>query len=247
VIPGDDLLVSQPLALHRWTKIVLQKVAFLFRRVNARLPPLRSHRFVLNGDSPDWDSFRMICLDEPRVVIRPGLVELGLELAAVQNIVVVFHECRRAPRTREDIQPSATGGQHFLDKRYAEFLVVSDAERLQLFVALIDVRVTTTREVATVNVGARQLVANTAGLVEMRIEKFALFGLWQHGKRLRRSIGQSSANTQKGLKLPAGIDKDADLRFLRLADCFETQRVSGGNPVISFVGGRVNGDLFLRR
>ena len=95
------------------------------------------------------------------------------------------------------------------------------------------------------NVGARQLIANAAILVEMRLEKLALLSLWQHGKRLRRSIGKSGTNTQEGLKLSGGIDKNADLRFLRLADCLETHRVSSRNPVIRFVSSRVDRELFL--
>src|SRR6185503_3159498 len=190
-------------------------IALLFCGVNTRFPFLCSHRFVLDGDSPNRYSFRLIGLDKPRVVIGPRLVELGLELAAVQDVFVVFHERRRAPGTREEVQLAATGGQYRFDKRYAVFLVVSDAERLQLLVAVIDVRVTTARKVATMNVGARKLVANAAGLVEMGIEKLTLLRLCQHGERFGRGVGQSAANTQKGLKLSTGVDENADLRFLR--------------------------------
>ena len=49
------------------------------------------------------------------------------------------------------------------------------------------------------------------------------------------------------LKLSARIDKDADLRFLRLSDRFETHGVSLRNSVVRFIGGRINSDLFLQR
>jgi hypothetical protein len=46
------------------------------------------------------------------------------------------------------------------------------------------------------------------------------------------------------LKLPGGIDKYANLSFLRLAHRFERERVSGRNPIISFSGRRIDCDLF---
>ena len=67
----------------------------------------------------------------------------------------------------------------------------------KLFIAVVDVRVTAAREYATVNVGARQLVANAASLVlNAPSRNSRCLGLWQHRKRLRRSIGQSSADAE---------------------------------------------------
>ena len=68
-------------------------------------------------------------------------MELRLESAAVQHIVVVFHEGWWTPRTAEDVELTASGGQHLLDKRDSISLVVLDVEGLQLFVALVDIGV----------------------------------------------------------------------------------------------------------
>src|ERR1043165_7398843 len=53
VIPGDDLLITQPRTAHRWPEIILEEVSFFLGGVNTRLPFLRRHRFVLNRESPD--------------------------------------------------------------------------------------------------------------------------------------------------------------------------------------------------
>src|SRR6185312_7429765 len=152
-----------------------------------------------------------------------------------QHVVVVFHESRRAPGTGEDVEFSARGSQRLFDKWYSILPIVADAERLQTLVALSYVGVAAAREITTMNICPRQLVPNAALFVEVGIQKLLLLFLRQHCKRLSRSIGQSSANSQEGLELLAGIDKYADLRFPGLADSFEIQLVSHRNSVISFV------------
>src|ERR1044072_8352136 len=71
LIPGDDLLIAQSRTAQRWPKMILEKVSFFFGRVNTRLPCLRRHRFVLNRESPDRNSFRLVSPDELRVVVGP--------------------------------------------------------------------------------------------------------------------------------------------------------------------------------
>src|SRR5207237_7840771 len=92
-----------------------------------------------------------------------------------------------------------------------------------------------------------QLVADTLLIVEISAEKLALFFFRQECKRLGRSVCQSSSDAQESLKLAAGIDKHANLSFLRLAHRFERERVSARNPVISFCSRRIDRDLFPGR
>src|SRR6185503_18657702 len=130
VIPGNDLLVAQSRTAQRWSKVVLEKVSFFLGGVNTRLPFLRRHRFVLDREPPDRYSFRLVGPDELRVVVGPRLVKLGFQFAAMQNIVVVFHERRRAPRTGEDVELTLCGCQDFLDKPDSILLVVRNTKRL---------------------------------------------------------------------------------------------------------------------
>ena len=95
----------------------------------------------MDRDSPDWDPFTLISPDELCVIISPRLIELRLESTAVQHIVVIFHEGWWTPRTAEDVELTASGGQHLLDKRDPIFLVMLDAEGLQLLVTLADIGV----------------------------------------------------------------------------------------------------------
>src|SRR5450759_2588552 len=60
MIPGNDLLVTQPFSLHSRAEVVLQEVSLVFRGVDARLPCLRRHGLVLNADAPDGYSFPLV-------------------------------------------------------------------------------------------------------------------------------------------------------------------------------------------
>src|SRR6266403_1259796 len=60
VIPGNYLLITQPLLFHRRAKMVFQKVSLLLRGINTRLPFLRRHGFVLNRNTPDRYAFFLI-------------------------------------------------------------------------------------------------------------------------------------------------------------------------------------------
>src|SRR5262249_61376893 len=107
------------------------------------------------------------------------------------------------------------------NKRDAELLVVFQSKRPQGFVTFVDVSVTVTREITTVNVGARELVTNSLLLIKISVEQFPLFVFRQHRKYFGRRIGQRTANSEKRLKLTRGIHENTDLRFLWLADVFE--------------------------
>src|SRR2546422_4269660 len=60
----------------------------------------------------------------PRSTLFPYTTLFRSESAAVQHIVVVFHEGRWTPRTAEDVELTASGGQYLLDKRDPISLVV---------------------------------------------------------------------------------------------------------------------------
>src|ERR1044072_5406905 len=225
VIPGDDLLVAQTRTAQRWSKIILEKVSFFLGRVNTRFPFLSRHRFILDRESPDRYAFRLVGPYELRVIVGPRLIELGFQFTAVQNVVVVFHERRRAPRAREDIELAFGGGENFLDEWNPILLVVRKTERTEFFVAFVDVGVNAAREITTVNIRAREFVADASLLVEVCIDKFALLLFREFGERFGGGVGQCATDAEERLKLPAGIDKHADLSFFRLSDRFESDRV----------------------
>ena len=164
----------------------------------------------------------------------------------MQHIVVVFHECRRAPGAGKDVKFSARHCQRLLDERDPISPVMAQAEGFQLFVALIYVGVAGAREITTVNVCAGKLVANAFLVVEISGQNLALLLFRQHRKRFGRSVSQSSADAQESLKLRGRIDEHTDLGFFRLAHGFETHRASRRNSVISFGGCRIDHHLFSR-
>jgi len=54
-------------------------------------------------------------------------------------------------RAAEDVELSSGRGQRFFNKRNAKLFVMTDAKGLQRFVAFAYIGVTTTREIATMN------------------------------------------------------------------------------------------------
>src|SRR5205085_3361209 len=107
VIPRENLLVAEALPSKGRPEVVLQEVPLVLRREDARLPLLSRHRLVLDGDAPDGYALGLIRLDELRVVVGPRLVELRLQLPAVEHVVVLLHEGGRAPGAREERESSA--------------------------------------------------------------------------------------------------------------------------------------------
>ena len=136
---------------------------------------LRRHRLVLNRDAPDGDAFALVRLDELRVVVGPGLIKLRFQFSTVKHVVVVLHECRRTPGAAQRCELSAGRGQRLFDERNAKLLVMLDAERLQLLVAFVDVGVAATREIAAVDVGSGERVADACVDIEIGVQEFLLF------------------------------------------------------------------------
>lgn len=100
VVPNDDLLVPVSGSFHGRTEVVFQEITLLLSGVDARFPALRRHGFVLDGNPPYWEPFRLVSLDEFDEVVGPRLVVFGQQGAAPQHVVVGFHEGWRAPRAR---------------------------------------------------------------------------------------------------------------------------------------------------
>src|SRR6185436_1930702 len=113
-----------------------------------------------NRETPDRYAFTLVSFDELREVVGPRLIKFGLQLAAAKHVVVVFHERRRAPRACEDVEPTASRRERLFDKRNAKLFVMIDAERLQLLIAFLHVRVAAAREVTTVNVGPGERIGD---------------------------------------------------------------------------------------
>src|ERR1041385_3508353 len=185
VIPRDYFLVRQTFPLDCWTKMVLQKISLLLCGENARLPFLCCHRLVLNGDTPDGYAFTLVSLDELHEVVGPRLIKLRFQSPTMKHVVVIFHECRWTPRTAEDVELSARRCYCLFDKWNPKLLVVLDAERLQLLVALVYVGVARIREITTVNVRSRERVADAFIGIEIGIQQFLLF----HGRKFGEGFG----------------------------------------------------------
>src|SRR3989441_11652021 len=81
---------------------------------------------------------------------------VGAQVTAVQHVVVVFHEGRRAPGAGEQLEPVPARGHRSPNERDPEPQVVRDGEGGQVLVPLVDVRVALAREVTAVDVGAAQ-------------------------------------------------------------------------------------------
>src|SRR3989441_8937361 len=118
-----------------------------------------------------------------------------------------------------------------------------DAEGVQLLVAFVYVGVAAAREITTMNVGSGQRVADAGAGIKIGLQDFPLFRCWQFRKRLGRSVSECAADAYNGLKFPGRVDKDTDLGFQWLAQRFEDQRFSRGEPVISFVSRGIDRDL----
>src|SRR5882724_2562638 len=160
VIPGDYLLITQPFPFHCRSKKVFQKVSLVLREENTRLPFLRRHGVVLNRNAPDWYAFFLICLNEPGVIVGPGMIKLRLQFATMKHIVVVLHECRWTPGAAKEGEFTSGRGQRLFDKGNPKLLVVADTKGLQLLIAFVYIGVAATRKIAAVNVGSSQRVTD---------------------------------------------------------------------------------------
>src|SRR3989454_2697164 len=171
MIPHDDVDVAEALLYHDRTKVVLEKIPLVLSLKDTRLPPLGGHRLVLDGDPPYRHACLAIALNELRKVERPGMSVLGAQVTAVQHVIVVLHERRRAPGTGEELEPVPARGHRPPDERDPEPQVVRDGEGVQVLVTLIDIRVALAREVAAVDVGPGQRVPDPAVGAVIRSEE----------------------------------------------------------------------------
>src|SRR5260370_30928915 len=96
--PTGDFGAREPLLTHDRAKVVLEEISLVLGLIDTGLPPLYGHRFVLDRDPPHRHAFLAIALDEFRVVECPGMSVIGAYVTAVQHVIVVLHERRRAPR-----------------------------------------------------------------------------------------------------------------------------------------------------
>ena len=100
-----------------------------------------------------------------------------------------------------------------------------DAERTQILIAFGDIGVTTTGEVATVNVGSGQRIADPFLHIKIGSQDFLLFLFWHFGKSLSRGVRHCAADPQKTLIGLRRVDEYAHLSFQRLSEVFEGQGV----------------------
>ena len=240
MVPHHDVDVTQSLPPHRGAEVVLEKIPLVRRLEDARFPRLRRHRLVLDRDAPQRHARPAVLLDELRVVAGPRVSVFGAQVTAVQHVVVVLHERRRAPGTGEELQPVAARGHRPLDERDLVAQIVGDREGRQGRVALGDVRVALAREITAVDVGPTQGVPDPAIGAVIRRDHVVLPRGGQLGKRLGRGIGQRSADADHGLERFPRIDEDVDLSFRGRLRGLEHQGVGGRQPEAGAVGRGVN-------
>src|SRR5262249_47411819 len=154
-----------------------------------------------------------------------------------------FHKCRGTPGTGKDVKFAAGGSEHLLDEGYPVILIVRDAEGLQFLIALGYICVGAAGKIATVNICPRQFIANAPLVIVIGGQNLPLFFCRQGRKHFRRRIRQCSPDAEKRLKLFGGIDKNADLRFLRLAHISKSERVSRRDSVIGLLSRGKDPDL----
>src|SRR5205814_10162637 len=106
------------------------------------------------------DACPPVLRDELRVVASPGVRVLGTQMTAVQHVVVVLHERRRAPGTRKEFEPGAAHGHRALDKGNLVAQVGCDGEGGEGGIAFRYVGIARAREVAAVDVGAPESVSD---------------------------------------------------------------------------------------
>ena len=151
MIPDNDILVPQPLALQHRTQVILEEIPLFFRGVDHRFPTLNSHGFVLNGDTPDGNAFSLVGLDKLGKVHCPGLVVLRQQLAAPQHIVVALHKGGRTPGT--GIEGYFTPGRFCgtLDHGNSKLAILLDTEGGKALVTLFNIGVAGTAKVRAVD------------------------------------------------------------------------------------------------
>ena len=108
-----------------------------------------------------------------------------------------------------------------------ELLIVLDTERLQLFVALVDVGVTGAREIATVDVGAGERVADAFVAIEVGIQNLPLLCRRQLRECFGGCIGERATDADNRLQSLRGVHEDADLSLQRLSHGLERQLAGG--------------------
>src|SRR5436309_9995446 len=156
MIPHDDVHVPEPLLHHDRAKVIFEQLALVPRLIDTGLPPLDGHRLVLDGDPPYRHARLAIALNELRKIESPGMSVLGAQVTAVQHVIVVLHERRRAPGTGKEFELVAARGHRSLDQGDSVAQVVRDGEGGQVLVTLVDIRVALAREVTAVDVGPGQ-------------------------------------------------------------------------------------------
>src|SRR6185312_15675717 len=106
-----------PRGLQYRPQIILDKVPFLLRRIYTGFPCLFGHGFVLHRQTPDRDALCLVCLDELYIEVGPAAaIFLLLEMASMQDIVIVLHPCGRAPGRNKEPQTAARRCDSLLDK-----------------------------------------------------------------------------------------------------------------------------------
>jgi hypothetical protein len=158
----------------------------------------------------------------------------------VQHVVVVLHECWRAPGTGEQLEPVATRGHRTLDERDLELEVVRDRERFERSVALVDVGVAAAREVATVDVGSGEGVSDPALGIVVRCQHLSLLGFRQFRERLRRGVGEGATDAQESLEGLPWIDEDVDTSLRGGFGRPKDQCIGGRHPEVGVCGGGID-------
>src|SRR3989441_3718919 len=138
---------------------------------------------------------------------------VGAQVTAVQHVVVVFHEGRRAPGAGEQLEPVPARGHRSPNERDPEPQVVRDGEGGQVLVPLVDVRVALAREVTAVDVGPAQGIPDHPVGAVIRLQQLFLSCSGQFREGLGRGIGQRPADSNHGLERFPRIDEDVYLPF----------------------------------
>ena len=193
VIPDHDLEVGEPLFVERGDEVLLDKFAFLLRRVTAAFPRLTRVRLVLDGDCRDGDTLGCHRFDVFRVVVRPHALIFFFQFTAAGDVLALLHVRRRTPGRGEQDDLLAAEVDSVLDEGNDVFPFTVDGEGGQILVAVFDVGVNVEREVAGIDVRSAKVVGDTVLAREVLFQKVLLLRRGEQGIVVCGGLGERAA------------------------------------------------------
>ena len=194
MVPDHEFDVGKAGFFEGGPEEVLDEVALFIGGEDAGFPDLDGECLILNSQAPHGNALGGVGLDVFDVVVGPGLVVFGLELAAVEHFAVGFHPAGRTPRRGVKLKLALGNGLGTFDERDAVLEVVVNGEILEFLVAGgVIVGIHLVRIIAAVNRGAAKGVTVACHGIEAGFEELLLGILGKFGEDIGSGIGEGTA------------------------------------------------------